>query len=173
MKIRALLLAALVAVLAACGGQEQEPPQDSSASPTFGGIPTLAASAPTITPYPMPLPLDDPRFPIEPSEAGKELYQTHCSECHGPDGEGQAPDPSGLLVAPPHNETGHTWHHPDQANYAIVHNGRQAEGVLTPMPGFSEMLTEEEMFSILAYIKTLWQEDQVEQQRNVTVSVAG
>ena len=48
---------------------------------------------------------------------GEDLYREYCAACHGADLEGQ-PDwrsagPDGVLPAPPHDETGHTWHHPD------------------------------------------------------------
>jgi hypothetical protein len=49
---------------------------------------------------------------------GQELYVSFCAGCHGANLEGQ-PDwqkrlPLGNLPAPPHDQTGHTWHHPDQ-----------------------------------------------------------
>ena len=30
-----------------------------------------------------------------------------------------------MLPAPPHNETGHTWHHPDEMLFAITKYGRE------------------------------------------------
>src|SRR6056297_1420246 len=50
--------------------------------------------------------------------AGAEIYAEHCAACHGADLEGQVPEwrkrgPDGLMPAPPHDESGHTWHHPD------------------------------------------------------------
>ena len=48
---------------------------------------------------------------------GEALYAKHCASCHGANLEGQ-PDwkkrlANGRLPAPPHDMTGHTWHHPD------------------------------------------------------------
>ncbi len=48
---------------------------------------------------------------------GRQIYLTNCASCHGVNLEGQ-PDwqqanPDGSLRAPPHDETGHTWHHGD------------------------------------------------------------
>ena len=168
MKIRLIMFVLLALVLAACSSSEEDTP----ATTSFSGIPTLPGIQAEPTPNPLPLPLDDPRFPIEPSAAGKDLYAANCSECHGVNGEGQPPDPSGIIVAPPHNASGHTWHHPDQANYAIVYTGRHVEGA-NEMPSFKDKLSEEEIFSILAYVKTLWEKDQQEQQRNITLNVAG
>ena len=48
---------------------------------------------------------------------GKAIYAENCASCHGVVLEGQANwrqrDAEGYLPAPPHDETGHTWHHPD------------------------------------------------------------
>src|SRR5688500_20019378 len=50
---------------------------------------------------------------------GHALYGAHCAKCHGKNLEGQpnwrTPLPSGRLPAPPHDKTGHTWHHADDA----------------------------------------------------------
>ena len=48
-------------------------------------------------------------------QTGQALYAEHCAACHGVELEGQAnwqqPNPDGTMPAPPHDETGHTWHH--------------------------------------------------------------
>jgi len=61
---------------------------------------------------------------------GKDLYAQRCASCHGANLEGQ-PDwmqrkPDGKLPAPPHDATGHTWHHSDADLFKIVKNGVQA-----------------------------------------------
>jgi len=48
---------------------------------------------------------------------GQQVYAARCASCHGANLEGQ-PNwqqelPTGGLPAPPHDETGHTWHHND------------------------------------------------------------
>ena len=58
---------------------------------------------------------------------GKKIYTNNCAACHGAKLEGQ-PDwrirqPNGRLPAPPHDETGHTWHHPDAILIGIIKNG--------------------------------------------------
>lgn len=58
---------------------------------------------------------------------GRELYAANCASCHGANLEGH-PDwmkrlPSGRLPAPPHDETGHTWHHSDKQLSTIVKFG--------------------------------------------------
>jgi mono/diheme cytochrome c family protein len=97
--------------------------------------------------------------------AGRTLYQTHCAACHGANLEGQpnwqAPLPNGRLPAPPHDATGHTWHHPDGVLLRITRDGPAAvvgDGYESDMPGFGGILTESEMRSILDYIKSTWPE---------------
>jgi mono/diheme cytochrome c family protein len=50
--------------------------------------------------------------------AGQSLYADSCASCHGANLEGQpnwqSPNADGVLPAPPHDRTGHTWHHDDE-----------------------------------------------------------
>ena len=47
---------------------------------------------------------------------GEQVYAQNCAACHGAKLEGQANwrqrGFNGYMPAPPHDETGHTWHHP-------------------------------------------------------------
>ena len=51
-------------------------------------------------------------------EDGKKIYANNCASCHGINLEGQqnwmSRLPNGLMPAPPHDKTGHTWHHPEE-----------------------------------------------------------
>jgi mono/diheme cytochrome c family protein len=100
---------------------------------------------------------------------GKQVYDQHCASCHGAKGEGQypsapyKPDKAGLIGAPPHDSTGHTWHHPDGVLLEIIRDGLIVEG-FQPMPAFGDKLTAEEMQAVLAYIKMWWKPDQLERQ---------
>ena len=51
-------------------------------------------------------------------DRGQALYADSCAACHGANLEGQpdwrVPGADGILPAPPHDETGHTWHHDNQ-----------------------------------------------------------
>lgn len=82
-------------------------------------------------------------------------------------------------VPPPHNASGHTWHHPDCQLIDTVLNGpgamsgmmREMMGVPpdTPrMPAFKDNLTEGEVRAVLAYIKTWWTEEQRRHQAKIT-----
>ncbi len=96
------------------------------------------------------------------TEVGRTLYLSRCASCHGVNLEGQ-PDwmkrlPSGRLPAPPHDETGHTWHHSDRQIFKIVKFGLGAiaPGYESDMPAFSEVLTDEQITQVLEYIKSTW-----------------
>ena len=57
-------------------------------------------------------------------ELGKSIYVQNCASCHGVKLEGQkdwmSRLPDGLMPAPPHDETGHTWHHSDKYLFTIT-----------------------------------------------------
>lgn len=94
--------------------------------------------------------------------AGHPLYVTHCASCHGARLEGQ-PNwrrrrPDGVLPAPPHDATGHTWHHPDGVLFRITKDGGRGAGSSMPsgMPGFGAAMTDRQIWAVLAYIKSRW-----------------
>ena len=98
--------------------------------------------------------------------AGKILYAEICASCHGVNLEGQedwqSPGPDGILPAPPHDDTGHTWHHGDALIFGYTKLGGKAalaaEGIEfnSGMPGFGEVLSDQAIWDILAYIKSTW-----------------
>ena len=101
-------------------------------------------------------------------DAGRHLYVDRCASCHGVNLEGQ-PDwmerlPNGRLPAPPHDATGHTWHHSDGQLFRIVKDGLAAilPGYETDMPAFKDILTDAEITAVLDYIKSTWPERQRE-----------
>lgn len=94
---------------------------------------------------------------------GRKVYESYCAECHGLGLKGQPNwqrrGPDGILPAPPHDETGHTWHHPDAILFATVKLGGEAfmpVGVKSGMPGYADSLTDREIEASLAYIKSRW-----------------
>jgi len=98
---------------------------------------------------------------------GRQVYVAECASCHGIEGEGQfpdapmQPDETGRLGAPPHNGDGHTWHHDDNLliNY-VIEGGQGNPAQFYPMPAFDETLSQEEIKAVIAYIKSLWSEEQ-------------
>ena len=108
-------------------------------------------------------------------QAGEKIYQTHCASCHGADLEGQ-PDwrtraANGLLPAPPHDETGHTWHHADDLLFEITKYGPAVvigdRSYKTAMPKYENILSDEQIVAVLSFIKNSWPEEQRSWQEQV------
>lgn len=90
---------------------------------------------------------------------GKAIYDANCAACHGPEGRGTVADwkrplPDGTFPPPPHDSSGHTWHHPDSQLKNIIRDGGAMPN--STMPAFGETLSEGEIDAVLAYIKSLW-----------------
>ena len=103
----------------------------------------------------------DPRSPSLVAR-GKVIYAEHCASCHGANLEGQ-PNwrerlPNGRLPAPPHDATGHTWHHPDKQLFEMVKNGTAGivPGYETDMPAYKGVLSDTEIWAILSFIESTW-----------------
>lgn len=110
---------------------------------------------------------------------GQSLYSENCASCHGANLEGQADwqsrDADGYLPAPPHDETGHTWHHPTEQLFAITKVGTEAVvggGYKSNMTGFGEVLSENEIYAVLAYIKSTWPDRIIERHNQMDANVA-
>jgi len=95
--------------------------------------------------------------------AGQTIYAQHCATCHGANLEGQPnwkqPLPTGGLPAPPHDATGHTWHHADQLLFKITKLGGQAAAgsdFQSNMPAFQGVLSDSDIWAVLAFIKSTW-----------------
>jgi mono/diheme cytochrome c family protein len=106
---------------------------------------------------------------------GRQVYADQCAACHGANLEGQpdwrSPLPSGRLPAPPHDASGHTWHHPDDMLFRIVKEGTAAivgGGYESDMPAFADVLGDADIRAVLAYIKSTWPEREREYQQAVT-----
>lgn len=95
-------------------------------------------------------------------EDGQALYTQHCASCHGLHLEGQpnwmVRKPDGRLPAPPHDASGHTWHHSDRQLFEIVKYGLEkiAPGYATDMQSFGGVLSDDEIRAVLDYIKSTW-----------------
>src|SRR3972149_3030512 len=123
------------------------------------------------TPVPPVPTLDAPRI-----ARGAGLYAKNCAACHGPELQG-APDwkrplPDGSLSPPPHDDSGHTWHHPDSLLLEIIANGGDPVNN-SKMPAFGGELSPDEMRSILDFIKSKWGKDSREFQWWITATSSG
>ena len=112
---------------------------------------------------------------------GKADYARHCAACHGANLEGQ-PNwqeklPTGRMPAPPHDASGHTWHHPDAVLFGITKHGLVPGKYAPPsyqsdMPAFGSQLADEEIWAVLAYIKHAWPDEIRSGQAEVTRNAA-
>ena len=105
---------------------------------------------------------------------GEMLYTQYCAACHGANLEGAADWkialPDGSYPAPPHDSSGHTFHHPDTLLVQIIIDGSYPPGQDTKMPAFGAILTEEEILSILDFIKSYWGDEEREFQWWISVT---
>jgi mono/diheme cytochrome c family protein len=141
------------------GGQELP----DSANDIVSGLPSISELAGTPAPEIPPLPILD-RDQIA---LGQGVYETHCASCHSqnlegePDWEVQNEDKS--FRAPPHDASGHTWHHGDDQLIESIRLGgaRLPEeiGGSSNMPAFAEVLSDEQIAAVLTYIKSTWPDD--------------
>ena len=91
---------------------------------------------------------------------GRNVYVQNCASCHGTKLEGQkdwmSRLPNGMMPAPPHDVTGHTWHHSDNYLFLITKYGVEeilGEKYPNNMPAYKDILTDDEIISALSYIK--------------------
>lgn len=95
---------------------------------------------------------------------GGTIYQRHCAACHGARLEGQPRwrerDAAGRFPAPPHDASGHTWHHPDDLLFRLTKYGVAKASNLkdydSAMPAFEGVLTDAEVIAVLSWIKSQW-----------------
>lgn len=130
---------------------------------------------PNGTPNPAP-PASAPAATSQVAYDGRALYMQHCAACHGAKLEGQ-PNwrirmPNGRLPAPPHDETGHTWHHPDDLLFGIVKFGvvppYAPPNYQSDMPAFKDKMSDAEIRAVLEYIKSTWPKDILAEQQEIT-----
>ena len=101
---------------------------------------------------------------------GAELYQQNCAQCHGADLSGdpdwKTPNEDGSYPPPPHDSSGHTWHHPDRILLEIISDG--SDFPQSRMPAFGDRLDDDDIEAILEFIKSKWGPEERSYQRQVT-----
>ncbi len=132
----AVMVMALALALAACGGKEEPAP---APEPQAAAVEAAA--------------------PVEESAgdaaAGKDLFVSTCSACHGPEGKGV----TGLGKDMTHSEF--IAEKTDAELLAFIETGRAPDdplnttGVLMPPKGGNPALTDEQLMDIIAYIRSI------------------
>ena len=95
--------------------------------------------------------------------AGFTLYKANCAQCHGRNLQGQPlwhlQDGFEHQRAPAHDDTGHTWQHPDADLFQIIRTGRFPNDLgkgVSYMPAFNERLSDDEILKVVSFIKSRW-----------------
>lgn len=82
-------------------------------------------------------------------EAGKQIYTRECLSCHGPRGRGDGPQAKDLEKSPGNLTAPTMWNQTDGELFWKITEGR------SPMPGFGKLLTEQERWHVINFIRTL------------------
>lgn len=119
---------------------------------------------------------DDPTL----VEEGRALYAVNCAACHGANLQGQpnwrTRRADGRLPAPPHDATGHTWHHPDAQLFEVTARGVAAlvgQGYESDMPAYGDILTDREIVAVLSYIKSTWPAEILQRRAAINAAYEG
>ncbi len=84
-------------------------------------------------------------------EQGAELYQANCARCHGANGKGDGPDAAGLSKKPADLSEQSTMAEKSEADFFQA----MADGFAPDMPAFGDSLSEEQLWALAAYMRTL------------------
>lgn len=117
-----------------------------------------ACTAGKITPVPALAKLATP----DPVTQGRQVFVRICAQCHGENAEGYANE----LNAPALDASEHAFHHPDQQIHDWIVNGKL--GVGRQMPALGDQLTDGEVHAVIDYLHTLWTEEQLAAQQDIT-----
>lgn len=98
---------------------------------------------------------------------GRRLYGSSCAACHGAEGEGapdwRRSDAYGVFPPPPHDSSGHTWHHPDGLLFRIIREGCAAYAtadIPCNMPAFGDRLSDDDIRAIVEFLRKWWTADE-------------
>ena len=141
---RLIVLAAAGALVTGCSGGE--PASTTSAvTPSLESVQDLESQPP-------------PQLNRELVAIGAGLYSQFCSSCHGANLEGtadwQVMNADGSFPPPPQDSSGHTWHHGDDLLDGIILDG--SDFAQSRMPAFEDLLSGNDVLSILEFFKSNW-----------------
>jgi mono/diheme cytochrome c family protein len=123
---------------------------------------------------------DGPATPGDPADLdqvafGSRIYARICANCHGAELDGQLgweqPLKDGTRLAPAHSAEGETWQHADATLFEVVKVGGETlkpDGGASRMPGFGDKLTDDEIWAVIAFIKSTWPSSVQEAQQSAS-----
>jgi mono/diheme cytochrome c family protein len=89
--------------------------------------------------------------PLSNPKKGEAIYQQHCVRCHGMSGDGLGRDVKDLIVPPANFQALKSRSKTDMELLLAI-----KQGVLfSPMHGWGDRLSEQEVWDVLSYIRTL------------------
>lgn len=121
-----------------------------------------ASPGPTVEPAePIPTSVTELPFPVGDPAIGSDIFANTCAVCHGPAANG---DPG---VAPSLDSPSHAWEHPDRQMREWIQNGKFGRTV--NMPSYGDKLDEQAISDVIAYVRTLWTQEQRDVQRDLAL----
>jgi mono/diheme cytochrome c family protein len=173
-----LVAGALFALVAAgCGTADTQPSDPDTQAASGFALDSSVSSEPTpdSTSATNQEPEAEPVSPV--NLDGSKLFADNCAVCHGTVGQGQdgwqQRNPDGSFRAPPHDATGHTWHHPDGLLFRTVSEGGRDVpnlGVTSGMPAFGGTLSPGQIVAVINFLRTLWGPQERDFQAEVTAN---
>jgi mono/diheme cytochrome c family protein len=92
-------------------------------------------------------------------EAGEQIYRTNCESCHGPGGEGDGPAAAALDPRPANlADTEMMQDMTDSFLFWRVSEGGAMEPFNSAMPAWKEVLSEEQRWQVIGYLRSLSQD---------------
>lgn len=90
---------------------------------------------------------------------GRDLYQAHCAECHGPRAQGhpdwQTPNDGTFSAAPPLDGTGNEHLRSKSQLVATIKNGVSRDAI-DVMPAWGTRLSDSDIDAIVVWFQSLW-----------------
>lgn len=134
------LLFICLGLLSACGGEKEITPESTRVRPA------------------VPAEYMDLENPVEGNpeaqSSGEEIFQIHCMMCHGEKGEGNGP--AGASLRPKPGDIAASQKNLNDAYlYWRIAEGGMHEPFSSAMPSWKSILSEEEIWQVITYIRTL------------------
>ena len=86
---------------------------------------------------------------------GKESFNTICASCHGPDGKGDGPAAAALDPKPRNlGDAAYVSTLTDEHIFKVIKEGGAASGLSAGMPAWGSVLSDDQIWNVIAYIRT-------------------